>query len=355
MLEANIGDLVITGKGVFTVESINTTQTQEGTSTSISGHAPSGYFRSVKHGTDAYEVISNPTPQQALKVYFRERKLARLNESIGNYDKNRIISRYYSNNPDTHVALTLANPKAVKETRAKMGKLERELNSLREWVMERYLEYSTKFAAALEAHSNPYAPLEIGGEKVIIKKHEFQVGRVYSYEYRRPKRHLFFDNRTTYAKVYRVTKTRAYVELAGGKKGYIANNANGLGYENLKMVMSDAEYVIRDIKEMPFGNLQEASRHYEHTHSRVSLSSLAKDIFYEHFFPQEGATPPALFDTRKEMESRVAKKVYANWKFEEGAQPLIERAIFEVLSEIDKGIMYARMVTRQVEAFYAGE
>lgn len=218
MLEANIGDLVITGKGVFTVESINTTQTQEGTSTSISGHALSGYFRSVKHGEDAYEVISNPTPKQAFEVYSRERKLARLNESIGNYEKNRIISRYYSNNLDTQVTLTIANPKTAKEARAKMGKLEHELNSLREWVMERYLEYSIEFAAALEAHNNPYAPLEAGGEKVTIKKHEFQVGRVYGYKYRRPKRYLFFDNRTTYAKVYRVTKTRAYVELAGGKK-----------------------------------------------------------------------------------------------------------------------------------------
>lgn len=356
MLEVNIGDLVIAGKGVFTVESINTIQTQEGASISIAGHSRSGWYRSVKvEEGSAYKVIANPTIQQVNEAYARESQLNRLNESIGNYGKNRIISRYYDQNPDAKLSLTLVTPNAVNGTRAKMGKLERELNSLREWVMERYLEYSTKFAAALEAHNNPYAPLEAGGEKVTIKKHEFQVGRVYGYKYRRPKRHLFFDNRTTYAKVYRVTKTRAYVELAGGKKGYIANNANGLGYENLKMVMSDAEYVIRDIEEMPFGNLQEASRHYEHTHSRVSLSSLAKDIFYEHFFPQEGATPPALFDTRKEMESRVAKKAYTNWKFEEGAQPLIERAIFEVLSEIDKGIMYARMVTRQVENFYTGK
>lgn len=356
MLEANIGDIVITGEGVFTIESINTKQTKEGTSTSIIGHSRSGWYLSAKvEEGSAYKVIANPTAEQVNEAYARERQLEQLVNNIRAYEETPIISRYYTQNPNAKLALTLISPNAINGTRAKMGKLERELNSLREWVMERYLEYSTKFAAALEAHSNPYAPLEIGGEKVIIKKHEFQVGRVYSYKYRRPKRHLFFDNRTTYAKVYRVTKTRAYVELAGGKKGYIANNANGLGYENLKMVMSDAEYVIRDIEEMPFGNLQEASRHYEHTHSRVSLSSLAKDIFYEYFFPQEGATPPALFDTRKEMESRVANKVYANWKFEEGAQPLIERAIFEVLSEIDKGIMYARMVTRQVEAFYAGE
>jgi hypothetical protein len=48
MLEANIGDLVITGKGVFTVESINTTQTQEGASIYIDGHSRSGWYRSVK-------------------------------------------------------------------------------------------------------------------------------------------------------------------------------------------------------------------------------------------------------------------------------------------------------------------
>lgn len=228
MLEANIGDLVITARGVFTIESINTKQTQEGTSTSISGHSRSGRFFSIEGEEGAYKVIANPTIEQVNEAYTRERQLEQLVTNIRAYEETHIVSRYYTQNPNAKLALTLITPNAVKGTRAKMGKLERELTALREWVMERYLEYSTEVATTLEAHRNPFAPAEEGAtEKVTIKERELQVGRVYRYSYRHP-RHYWYNTRETYAKVYRVTKTRAYVELSGGKKGYITNNPAGV-------------------------------------------------------------------------------------------------------------------------------
>ena len=242
MLEANIGDLVITGKGVFTVESINTTQTQEGASISIDGHSRSGWYRSVKVEESAYKVIANPTTEQVNEAYTRERKLEQLVTNIRAYEETPIVSRYYTQNPNAKLALTLISPNAVKGTRAKMGKLERELTALREWVMERYLEYSTEVATTLEAHRNPFAPVEEGAtEKVTIKERELQVGRVYRYSYRHPRRY-WYNTRETYAKVYRVTKTRAYVELSGGKKGYITNNPGGGRTEAIRVVIGEKEY-----------------------------------------------------------------------------------------------------------------
>lgn len=231
MLEANIGDLVITGKGVFTVESINTTQTQEGASISIDGHSRSGWYHSVKvEEGGAYKVIASPTIEQANEAYARERQLEQLVANIRAYEETHIVSRYYTQNPNAKLALTLISPNAVKGTRAKMGKLERELNALREWVMERYLEYSTEVATTLEAHRNPFAP-------------------------------------------------------------------------------------------------------------------------------EEGATTPVLFGALEEALTRIGK--HERWQYgKERAETrveAIENAVFEMLTEINKAILGARQVTRQVENFYAGK
>lgn len=358
MLEANIGDLVITGKGVFTVESINTKQTKEGTSTSISGHSRSGRFFSIEGEEGAYKVIANPTTEQVNEAYTRERQLEQLVTNIRAYEETPIVSRYYSQNPNAKLHLTLITPNAINGTRAKMGKLERELNALREWVMERYLEYSTKVTATLEAHRNPFAPVEEGAtEKVTIKEREFQVGRVYRYSYRHP-RHYWYNTRETYAKVYRVTKTRAYVELSGGKKGYITNNPGGGRTEGIRVIIGEKEYPIIGTPEaMPFGTLQEASRYYELTHNPVNLEQLVSTTFANAFFPEEGATTPALFGTLEEALTRIGK--LERWQYgKERAETrveAVENAVFEMLTEIDKGIMGARQVTRQVEAFYAGK
>lgn len=359
MLEANIGDLVITGKGVFTVESINTTQTQEGASISIGGHSRSGWYRSVKvEEGGAYKVIASPTIEQANEAYARERQLEQLVANIRAYEETHIVSRYYTQNPNAKLALTLISPNAVKGTRAKMGKLERELNALREWVMERYLEYSTEVATTLEAHRNPFAPVEEGAtEKVTIKERELQVGRVYRYEYRHP-RYYWGNTRVTYAKVYRVTKTRAYVELSGGKKGYITNNPGGGRTEGIRVIIGEQEYPILGVPEaMPFGTLQEASRYYELTHSPVNLEKLVSTTFANTFFPEEGATTPVLFGTLEEALTRIGK--HERWQYgKERAETrveAIENAVFEMLTEINKAILGARQVTRQVENFYAGK
>lgn len=239
-----------------------------------------------------------------------------------------------------------------------MGKLERELNALREWVMERYLEYSTEVTTALEAHRNPFAPVEEGAaEKVTIKERELQVGRVYRYEYRHP-RYYWGNTRETYAKVYRVTKTRAYVELSGGKKGYITNNPGGGRTEGIRVIIGEKEYPILGVPEvMPFGTLQEASRYYELTHNPVNLEKLVSATFANAFFPEEGATTPALFGTLEEALTRIGK--HERWQYgKERAETrveAIENAVFEMLTEINKAIMGARQVTRQVENFYAGK
>lgn len=355
MLEANIGDLVITGKGVFTVESINTTQTQEGASISIAGHSRSGWYRSVKvEEGGAYKVIASPTIEQANEAYARERQLEQLVANIRAYEETHIVSRYYTQNPNAKLALTLISPNAVKGTRAKMGKLERELNALREWVMERYLEYSTEVATTLEAHRNPFAPVEEGAtEKVTIKERELQVGRVYNYSYRHP--HYYWNQtRETYAKVYRVTKTRAYVELSGGKKGYITSNPYGGRTEAIRVVIGEKEYPILGVPEvMPFGTLQEASRYYELTNNPAHPEKLIYATFANTFFPEEGATTPALFGSHEEALKRIAK--HERYRYGEKRVEAIENAVFEMLTEIDKAIMGARQVTRQVENFYTGK
>lgn len=359
MLEANIGDIVITGKGVFTVESINTKQTKEGTSTSISGHSRSGRFFSIEGEEGAYKVIANPTTEQVNEAYTRERQLEQLVASIRAYEETPIVSRYYSQNPNAKLALTLISPNAVKGTRAKMSKLERELNALREWVMERYLEYSTEVTAAIEAYRNPFAPVEEGAtEKVIIKERELQVGRVYRYKYRHP-RHYWYNTRKTYAKVYRVTKTRAYVELSGGKKGYITNNPGGGRTEGIRVIIGEKEYPIIGTPEvMPFGTLQEASRYYELTHNPVSPEKLINAAFTNTFFPEEGTTTPALFGAYyEEVVKRINKPGRYHYGEErvEVVESTVENAVFEMLTEIDKGVMGARQVARQVESFYAGK
>lgn len=245
-LEANIGSIVVTSKGVFTVESINTAQTKEGTSTSISGHSRSGRFFSIEGEEGTYKVIANPTIEQVNEAYARERQLEQLVNNVHAYEETPIVSRYYSQNPNTKLTLTLITPNAVNGTRAKMGKLERELNALREWVMERYLEYTSEVAAALEAHRNPVSP-----EKLI---------------------------NTTFANV---------------------------------------------------------------------------------FFSEEGAATPALFGSYyEELVKRINKPGryhYSEERAESHAEEAVNNAIFEALSEIDKGIMGARQVTRQVENFYAGK
>lgn len=360
MLEVNIGDLVITGKGVFTVESINTTQTQEGASISIAGHSRSGWYRSVKvEEGSAYKVIANPTIEQANEAYTRERQLEQLVNNIHAYEETPIVSRYYEQNPNTKLALTLITPNAVKGTRAKMGKLERELTALREWVMERYLEYSTEVTAALEARRNPFAPVEEGAtEKVTIKERELQVGRVYRYHYYKHPRYYGRTTRVTYAKVYRVTKTRAYVGLSGGKKGYIASRPYSARAEAIRVVIGEKEYPILGVPEvMPFGALQEASRYYELTNNPVNPEKLIYTTFANVFFPEEGATTPALFGSHEEALKRIAKhKRYRHGKeHTEVYVEAVENAVFEILTEIDKAIMGARQVTRQVENFYAGK
>lgn len=355
MLEVNIGDLVIAGKGVFTVESINTTQTQEGASISIAGHSRSGWYRSVKvEEGSAYKVIANPTIEQVNEAYTRERQLEQLVNNIRAYEEAPIVSRYYKQNPNAKLALTLITPNAVKGTRAKMGKLERELTALREWVMERYLEYSTEVTAALEARRNPFAPVEEGAtEKVTIKERELQVGRVYNYSYRHP--HYYWNQtRETYAKVYRVTKTRAYVELSGGKKGYITSNPYGGRTEAIRVVIGEKEYPILGVPEvMPFGTLQEASRYYELTNNPAHPEKLIYATFANTFFPEEGATTPALFGSHEEALKRIAK--HERYRYGEKRVEAIENAVFEMLTEIDKAIMGARQVTRQVENFYTGK
>lgn len=342
MLEVNIGDLVITGKGVFTVESINTTQTQEGASISIAGHSRSGWYRSVKvEEGSAYKVIANPTIEQANEAYTRERQLEQLVNNIHAYEETPIVSRYYEQNPNTKLALTLITPNAVKGTRAKMGKLERELTALREWVMERYLEYSTEVTAALEARRNPFAPVEEGAtEKVTIKERELQVGRVYNYSYRHP--HYYWN------------QTRAYVELSGGKKGYITSNPYGGRTEAIRVVIGEKEYPILGTPEvMPFGTLQEASRYYELTNNPAHPEKLIYAAFANAFFPEEGATTPALFGSHEEALKRIAK--HERYRYGEKRVEAIENAVFEILTEIDKAIMGARQVARQVENFYAGK
>lgn len=360
-LEANIGSIVVTSKGVFTVESINTAQTKEGTSTSISGHSRSGRFFSIEGEEGTYKVIANPTIEQVNEAYARERQLEQLVNNVHAYEETPIVSRYYSQNPNTKLTLTLITPNAVNGTRAKMGKLERELNALREWVMERYLEYTSEVAAALEAHRNPFAPIQEGAtEKVTIKERELQVGRVYRYNYYKHPRYYGRNTRVTYARVYRVTKTRAYVELSGGKKGYIASNPYAAYWEGVRVVIGEEGYpIIGTPKVMPFGTLQEASRYYELTHNPVSPEKLINTTFANAFFPEEGATTPALFGSYyEELVKRINKPGryhYSEERAESHAEEAVNNAIFEALSEIDKGIMGARQVTRQVENFYAGK
>lgn len=357
-LEANIGSIVVTSKGVFTVESINTAQTKEGTSTSISGHSRSGRFFSIEGEEGTYKVIANPTIEQVNEAYARERQLEQLVNNVHAYEETPIVSRYYSQNPNTKLTLTLITPNAVNGTRAKMGKLERELNALREWVMERYLEYTSEVATALEAHRNPFAPIQEGAtEKVTIKERELQVGRVYRYKYRHP-HYYWSQTRVTYAKVCRVTKTRAYVELSGGKKGYITNNPGGGRTEGIRVIIGEREYPILGVPEaMPFGTLQEASRYYELTHNPVNLEKLVSTTFANAFFPEEGATTPALFGTLEEMLMRIGK--HERWQYgKERAETrveAVENVVFEILTEINKAILGARQVTRQVENFYAGK
>ena len=108
MLEVNIGNIVITGKGVFTVESINTKQTKEGTSTSISGHSRSGRFFFIEGEESAYKVIANPTTEQVNEAYARERQLEQLVTNIRAYEETPIVSRYYTQNPNAKLALTVS-------------------------------------------------------------------------------------------------------------------------------------------------------------------------------------------------------------------------------------------------------
>lgn len=75
------------------------------------------------------------------------------------------------------------------------------------------------------------------------------------------------------------------------------------------------------------------------------------------FFSEEGATTPALFGTLEEMLTRIGK--HERWQYgKERAETrveAVEKAVFEILTEIDKAILGARQVARQVEAFYAGK
>lgn len=72
---------------------------------------------------------------------------------------------------------------------------------------------------------------------------------------------------------------------------------------------------------------------------------------------EEGATTPVLFGTLEEALTRIGK--HERWQYgKERAETrveAIENAVFEMLTEINKAILGARQVTRQVENFYAGK
>lgn len=140
--------------------------------------------------------------------------------------------------------------------------------------------------------------------------------------------------------------------------GYITNNPGGGRTEGIRVIIGEKEYPIIGIPEvMPFGTLQEASRYYELTHNPVNLEKLVSTTFANIFFSEEGATTPALFGTLEEMLTRIGK--HERWQYgKERAETrveAVEKAVFEILTEIDKAILGARQVARQVEAFYAGK
>jgi hypothetical protein len=140
--------------------------------------------------------------------------------------------------------------------------------------------------------------------------------------------------------------------------GYITSNPYGGRTEAIRVVIGEKEYPILGApKVMPFGTLQEASRYYELTHNPVNLEQVVSTTFANIFFSEEGATTPALFGTLEEMLTRIGKR--ERWQYgkerAEARVEAVEKAVFEILTEIDKGIMGARQVTRQVESFYAGK
>lgn len=140
--------------------------------------------------------------------------------------------------------------------------------------------------------------------------------------------------------------------------GYITSNPYGGRTEGIRVIIGEKEYPIIGVPEvMPFGILQEASRYYELTHNPVNLEQVVSTTFANIFFSEEGATTPALFGTLEEMLTRIGK--YERWQYgKERAETrveAVEKAVFEILTEIDKAILGARQVARQVEAFYAGK
>lgn len=207
---------------------------------------------------------------------------------------------------------------------------------------DEYLEALDKMLTAHNTKPTYTAPVDTN-EKVTIKKRTFWVGYIYKLSFRTPE--AGYMSRTAYARVDRVTKTKAYATFGNTKTGYITTNPGDSWY-SLKAVVDGKEYYIQGWADaLPTGSFQEIETYRKNRAAEIDPEQELKNIYLNTF---AGENTPTCMESRYFVEKEVGHW----WGTYEERRAKSLNEIYKMLFGIEKSLRHIQWVRSQIADFY---
>ena len=345
-------DILITSDRVLHVTAATTTTTLTGSTTTITANTAEGKtITGTINPNDSFRHIPNVTEIEAETYFDIERRRDAIYSAVATYGLGgapRAYRNHWSdtpriNKPDT--PFSILNPESAEPTLAYLSNAEKDLTDAHQWVTMKRDEYLEALHKMLTTHNTKptyTAPIDTN-EKVTIKKRTFWVGYIYKLTFRTPE--AGYMSRITYARVDRVTKTKAYATFGNTKTGYITTNPGDSWY-SLKAVVDGKEYYIQGWADaLPTGSFQEIETYRKNRANQIVPENELKNIYLETF--ATGVRPSCL-NSRYFIEKEVG-----HWwgTYEERRAKSLDE-IYKMLFDIEKSLHHIQWVRSQIADFY---
>mgnify|MGYP001672822941 CR=1 FL=1 len=341
------GDILITGDHVLHVTATETTKTLTGETLTVTGTTAEGKtITGAIDPNDSFRHIPNVSDIEAENYFDIERRRDAIYEEASN-NVPRALRNYWHNTPQTPRPgrLSLTDPNSAGRTHLYLDNAEEALKNTRQWVAMKRDEYLETLDKMLTAHNTKptyTAPVDTN-EKVTIKKRTFWVGYIYKLSFRTPE--AGYMSRTAYARVDRVTKTKAYATFGNTKTGYITTNPGDSWY-SLKAVVDGKEYYIQGWADaLPTGSFQEIETYRKNRAAEIDPEQELKNIYLNTF---AGENTPTCMESRYFVEKEVGHW----WGTYEERRAKSLNEIYKMLFGIEKSLRHIQWVRSQIADFY---
>lgn len=239
--------------------------------------------------TETTKVIKDATPETWVNYISKAHAARHINKELTRKKySNEFFSTFvsYRTHMTTEAVPTISLLNEATTREAVQTYLENIITSIADGKSTYERSYNNFLATAVEIMKNDPTPgasiPEPDAGHTIIKGYKLRIGWLYRFEVHVPaKDHKYtgdYEEVYRYAKVTRVTKTRAYLTFEDDSKGYVAS-AGSKFYSDLTVAIGEETYPVDGLKEHPTDTLDDIQESVTYAENRAHV---AKQISRTH-------------------------------------------------------------------------